>query len=157
MNIVAVHGASGRDFKVHWWACHAARCDRHRSRRVDSYTYELAVNQAMLYAGYGESSTRQPQTALPTFRKTFGYGQHAVGRAVVTRALSTQRFSATVRDLLNHRHRAPRSSIVAMTFWITTNSASLPMPPNNKVAIISLRHRIARQWQRRSQRQSLWH
>ena len=60
------HGASGRDFggayvgKVTPIA--AIGTDR---RRLDSYTPELAVNQATLYAGYPWRFTH--------FRKTFGY------------------------------------------------------------------------------------
>jgi mono/diheme cytochrome c family protein len=60
------HGASGRDFggadvgKVTPIA--AIGTDR---RRLDSYTYDLAVNQATLYAGY--------DWRFRHFRKTYGY------------------------------------------------------------------------------------
>ena len=60
------HGASGRDFsgarvgKVTPLA--AIGTDPHR---LDSYTYDLAVNQSTLYAGYPWRFTH--------FRKTFGY------------------------------------------------------------------------------------
>jgi mono/diheme cytochrome c family protein len=62
----ACHGASGRNFagsdvgKV--TAIAAIGTDR---RRLDSYTYDLAVNQATLYAGY--------DWRFRHFRKTFGY------------------------------------------------------------------------------------
>jgi hypothetical protein len=60
------HGASGRDFqgaKVGTVTpVDAIGTDRHR---LDSYTYELAVNQSTLYAGY--------PWRFRHFRKTFGY------------------------------------------------------------------------------------
>ena len=60
------HGASGRNFagkgvgKVTPWA--EIGTDR---RRLDSYSYDLAVNQSTLYAGY--------PWRFQHFRKTNGY------------------------------------------------------------------------------------
>jgi cytochrome c5 len=62
----ACHGATSRDFageyvgKVTPWE--KVRTDKHR---LDSYSYDLAVNQSTLYAGYPWRFTH--------FRKTFGY------------------------------------------------------------------------------------
>ncbi|HEX6572828.1 MAG TPA: hypothetical protein VF055_12460 [Steroidobacteraceae bacterium] len=60
------HGANGRDFTGEYVGkvtpIAAIGTDRHR---LDSYTYELAVNQSTLYVGYPWRFTH--------FRKTFGY------------------------------------------------------------------------------------
>lgn len=61
------HGASGKDFR----GKHVGKVtpiedvgtDRHR---LDSYTYDLAVNQNLIFAGYGEER-------FSHFRKTYGY------------------------------------------------------------------------------------
>ncbi|HET8547535.1 MAG TPA: cytochrome c, partial [Bryobacteraceae bacterium] len=61
------HGRNGKDFtgahvgKV--TPIEHVRTDRHR---LDSYTYDLAVNQNLLYAGYGSER-------FSHFRKTYGY------------------------------------------------------------------------------------
>ncbi|GKS57375.1 hypothetical protein YTPLAS18_09020 [Nitrospira sp.] len=63
------HGAGGRDFSGTSVGAvvpiDAIKTDR---RRLDSYTYELAVNQNLLYAG-----TDDPNERFRHFRKTNGY------------------------------------------------------------------------------------
>jgi len=60
------HGASGRDFRGErvGYVTPIAQIGTDR-RRLDSYTYTLAVNQATLYAGY--------PWRFATFHKTYGY------------------------------------------------------------------------------------
>jgi mono/diheme cytochrome c family protein len=62
----ACHGLNGRDFsgKVVGTVTPIKQVGTDR-RRLDSYTYELAVNQSTLYAGY--------PWRFQNFRKTFGY------------------------------------------------------------------------------------
>jgi hypothetical protein len=61
------HGTNGRKFDGEYVGkvtpIEQVGTDRHR---LDSYTYDLAVNQSLLYAGYGEER-------FSNFRKTFGY------------------------------------------------------------------------------------
>jgi len=38
-------------------------------RRLDSYTYDVAVNQNLIFAGYGDER-------FSHFRKTFGYANN---------------------------------------------------------------------------------
>ncbi len=60
------HGANGRDFSGEFVGTVTPIKDIGTDRRrLDTYTYELAVNQATLYAGY--------PWRFQHFRKTFGY------------------------------------------------------------------------------------
>ncbi len=66
---VRCHGANGRDFRGSavgtTTPIDEIKTDRHR---LDSYTYNLAVSQNLLYAG-----TDDPNERFSHFRKTFGY------------------------------------------------------------------------------------
>jgi RoxA-like, cytochrome c-like len=61
------HGADGKDFHGEYAGqvvpIDKIGTDRHR---LDSYTYDVAVNQNMIFAGYGDER-------FSHFRKTFGY------------------------------------------------------------------------------------
>lgn len=63
------HGRNGKDFHAgegHLGAVIPIEDIKTDRSRLDSYTYELAVNQSLLYAGYGDER-------FSHFRKTYGY------------------------------------------------------------------------------------
>lgn len=98
----ACHGASGRDFKGelvgHVTPLPAIGTDR---GRVDSYTYDLAVNQATLYAGYGESfDAPSHEPRFQRFRKTFGYANMPLDGVWLRAPYLHNGSVPTVRDLL---------------------------------------------------------
>ena len=90
---VGCHGASGRDFsgeyvgKVNPIA--EIGTDR---RRLDSYTYDLAVNQSALYAGY--------PWRFQHFRKTFGYANMPLDGVWLRAPFLHNGSVPTLRDLL---------------------------------------------------------
>jgi hypothetical protein len=95
------HGRNGKDFsgtrvgKV--TPIEHIRTDRYR---MDSYTYDLAVNQNWLYAGYGDER-------FSHFRKTFGYANMPLD-GVWTRGPYLHNGSVpTLRDLLNSASERP--------------------------------------------------
>jgi hypothetical protein len=89
----ACHGAGPKDFsgeyvgKVTPWE--EISTDRHR---LDSYTYDLAVNQATLYAGYDWRFTH--------FRKTFGYANMPLDGVWLRAPYLHNGSVPTLRDLL---------------------------------------------------------
>ncbi len=89
----ACHGAGARDFsgefvgKVTPWE--QIRTDR---RRLDTYTYDLAVNQATLYAGY--------DWRFRSFRKTFGYANAPLDGIWLRAPYLHNGSVPTLRDLL---------------------------------------------------------
>lgn len=89
----ACHGASGKDFsgaKVgHVTPLAEIGTDR---ARLDSYTYELAVNQATLYAGYPHR--------FQHFRKTFGYANMPLDGIWLRSPYLHNGSVPTLRDLL---------------------------------------------------------
>jgi mono/diheme cytochrome c family protein len=95
------HGASGRDFsgkavgKVTPWP--EIGTDR---RRLDSYTYELAVNQSTLYAGY--------PWRFQNFRKTNGYANMPLDGLWLRAPYLHNGSVPTVRDLLEPAARRPK-------------------------------------------------
>jgi mono/diheme cytochrome c family protein len=98
----ACHGATGRDFKGalvgHVTPLAAIGTDR---GRVDSYTYDLAVNQATLYAGYGESfDAPSHKPRFQRFRKTFGYANMPLDGLWLRAPYLHNGSVPTVRDLL---------------------------------------------------------
>lgn len=96
------HGASGRDFsgksvgQVTPWAEIAT--DR---RRLDSYTYDLAVNQSTLYAGY--------PWRFQHFRKTNGYANMPLDGLWLRAPYLHNGSVPTVRDLLEPAVRRPKA------------------------------------------------
>lgn len=94
------HGANGRDFSGEYVGkvtpIEDIRTDRHR---LDSYSYELSVNQATLYAGY--------PWRFQHFRKTYGYANMPLD-AVWLRAPYLHNGSVpTLRDLLEPSSKRP--------------------------------------------------
>ncbi|HVY08186.1 MAG TPA: c-type cytochrome [Burkholderiales bacterium] len=95
------HGASGRNFagksvgKVTTWA--DIGTDR---RRLDSYTYDLAVNQSTLYAGY--------PWRFQHFRKTNGYANMPLDGIWLRAPYLHNGSVPTLRDLLEPAARRPK-------------------------------------------------
>ena len=94
------HGASGQDFsgaKVgHVTPIAQIATDR---ARLDSYTYDLAVNQATLYAGYPYRFTH--------FRKTFGYANMPLDGIWLRAPYLHNGSVPTLRDLLEPAANRP--------------------------------------------------
>jgi hypothetical protein len=94
------HGATGRDFsgeyvgKVNPIA--EIGTDR---RRLDSYTYDLAVNQSTLYVGY--------PWRFAHFRKTFGYANMPLDGLWLRAPFLHNGSVPTVRDLLEPASKRP--------------------------------------------------
>jgi cytochrome c peroxidase len=96
------HGRSGRDFS----GAHVGKVtpigrigtDR---GRLDSYTYELAVNQGQLYAGYEKYWFRN-------FRKTHGYANMPLDGVWLRAPYLHNGSVPTLRDLLEPAARRPR-------------------------------------------------
>jgi hypothetical protein len=97
------HGADGKDFrgedvgKVVPIA--EIGTDRHR---LDSYTYEVAVNQNMIFAGYGEER-------FSHFRKTFGYANSPLDGLWLRAPYLHNGSVPTLRDLLEPGDKRPKS------------------------------------------------
>ena len=97
------HGQSGQDFagelvgKV--TPIEKIGTDRHR---LDSYSFELAVNQNLLYAGYPEERFRH-------FRKTFGYANQPLDGIWLRAPYLHNGSVPTLRDLLEPAAKRPRS------------------------------------------------
>jgi mono/diheme cytochrome c family protein len=96
------HGASGSDFsgekvgKV--TPIEDVNSDR---RRLDSYTYELAVNQSTLYAGYPHR--------FQNFRKTFGYANMPLDGLWLRAPYLHNGSVPTLRDLLEPAAKRPKT------------------------------------------------
>lgn len=96
------HGASGEDFsgervgKVTPWE--DVRTDR---KRLDSYTYTLAVNQGTLYAGYPHR--------FQHFRKTFGYANMPLDGLWLRAPYLHNGSVPTLRDLLEPAAERPKT------------------------------------------------
>lgn len=97
------HGKSGSDFSGKYVGKVVPIEDIDTDRwRLDSYTYDLAVNQATLYSGYEEHRFKR-------FRKTFGYSNMPLD-GIWARAPYLHNGSVpTLRDLLNPSSSRPRT------------------------------------------------
>lgn len=97
------HGASGRDFSGQAVGTvvpiAGIRTDRYR---LDSYTYELPVNQNLLYAG-----TDDPTERFSHFRKTNGYANLPLDGIWLRAPYLHNGSVPTLRDLLEPRSRRP--------------------------------------------------
>jgi hypothetical protein len=96
------HGASGQDFsgeKV-GKVTPIAEIGTDR-RRLDSYTYDLAVNQSTLYAGYPHRFTH--------FRKTYGYANMPLDGLWLRAPYLHNGSVPTLRDLLEPSEKRPRT------------------------------------------------
>jgi hypothetical protein len=71
-------------------------------RRLDSYTYDVAVNQNMIFAGYGEER-------FSHFRKTFGYANSPLDGVWLRAPYLHNGSVPTVRDLLEPSGRRPKA------------------------------------------------
>lgn len=97
------HGANGHDFtgdKV-GKVTPLAYIGTDRGR-LDSYTYDLAVNQSQLYTGYDEYRFRN-------FRKTFGYANMPLDGIWLRAPYLHNGSVPTLRDLLEPAARRPHS------------------------------------------------
>ncbi|MBI4756869.1 MAG: c-type cytochrome [Betaproteobacteria bacterium] len=98
----ACHGADGQDFKGarvgHVTPIAEIGTDR---ARLDSYTHDLAVNQATLYAGYPHR--------FQHFRKTFGYANMPLDGLWLRGPYLHNGSVPTVRDLLEPAAARPVS------------------------------------------------
>jgi mono/diheme cytochrome c family protein len=109
----ACHGQSGRDFRGaqvgHVTSYKDVATDR---GRMDSYTYDLAVNQATLYAGYGESfDAPSHKPRFQRFSKTFGYANMPLDGIWLRGPYLHNGSVPTLRDLLEPEKTRPT------TFW----------------------------------------
>jgi hypothetical protein len=97
----ACHGASGRDFagKQVGQVTPLAEIGTDR-RRMDSYTYDLAVNQATLYIGEWYQ--------FRNFRKTFGYANMPLDGIWLRAPYLHNGSVPTLRDLLEPAAQRPR-------------------------------------------------
>ena len=73
--------------------------DRHR---LDSYTYEVAVNQNLIFAGYGDER-------FSHFRKTFGYANSPLDGIWLRAPYLHNGSVPTLRDLLEASTRRPKT------------------------------------------------
>jgi hypothetical protein len=95
------HGTDGKDFRGKYVGkvtpIEEIGTDRHR---LDSYTYTVAVNQNMIFAGYGEER-------FSHFRKTFGYANSPLDGLWLRAPYLHNGSVPTVRDLLEPSSRRP--------------------------------------------------
>jgi hypothetical protein len=95
------HGADGKDFRGEQVGkvvpIDEIGTDR---RRLDSYTYEVAVNQNMIFAGYGEER-------FSHFRKTFGYANSPLDGVWLRAPYLHNGSVPTLRDLLEPSGNRP--------------------------------------------------
>ncbi|HVK55402.1 MAG TPA: hypothetical protein VM532_10285 [Burkholderiales bacterium] len=95
------HGVNGTNFKGEFVGkvtpLEEIGTDR---RRLDSYTYELAVNQSSLYAGY--------PWRFQHFRKTFGYANMPLDGLWLRAPYLHNGSVPTLRDLLEPSSRRPK-------------------------------------------------
>jgi RoxA-like, cytochrome c-like len=95
------HGADGRDFRGEAVGkvvpIEDIGTDR---RRLDSYTYDVAVNQNLIFAGYGEER-------FSHFRKTFGYTNSPLDGVWLRAPYLHNGSVPTLRDLLEPSTKRP--------------------------------------------------
>ena len=100
-NCASCHGVSGSDFHGEYVGkvtpLEQIGTDRHR---LDSYTYELAVNQSTLYAGY--------PWRFQHFRKTFGYANMPLDGLWLRAPYLHNGSVPTLRDLLEPSAKRPK-------------------------------------------------
>ncbi len=98
------HGINGRNFEGQEVGkvtpIEQIGTDRHR---LDSYTYDLAVNQNLLYAG-----TDDPDERFSHFRKTFGYANMPLDGLWLRAPYLHNGSVPTLRDLLEPSSRRPK-------------------------------------------------
>jgi hypothetical protein len=96
------HGADGKDFRGEYAGkvvpIDEIGTDRHR---LDSYTYDVAVNQNMIFAGYGDER-------FSHFRKTFGYANSPLDGLWLRAPYLHNGSVPTLRDLLEPSAKRPK-------------------------------------------------
>ena len=98
----ACHGKSGSDFSGKFVGTVDPVADIATDRwRLDSYTYDLAVNQGTLYAGYEQYRFRH-------FRKTYGYANLPLDGIWLRAPYLHNGSVPTLRDLLEPTARRPK-------------------------------------------------
>ena len=98
---ISCHGASGRDFSGELVGKVTPIKDIGTDRRrLDSYTYDLAVNQSMLYAGY--------PWRFQHFRKTFGYANMPLDGIWLRAPYLHNGSVPSLRDLLEPSAQRPK-------------------------------------------------
>jgi hypothetical protein len=70
--------------------------------RLDSYTYDVAVNQNMIFAGYGDER-------FSHFRKTFGYANSPLDGIWLRAPYLHNGSVPTLRDLLEPSDKRPKT------------------------------------------------
>ena len=97
------HGADGKDFRGEDVGkvvpIGSINTDR---RRLDSYTYDVAVNQNLIFAGYGDERFRH-------FRKTFGYANSPLDGVWLRAPYLHNGSVPTLRDLLEPAAQRPKT------------------------------------------------
>ncbi|MGH7843939.1 MAG: cytochrome c, partial [Candidatus Binatia bacterium] len=97
------HGRDGKDFSGKYVGkvtpIEEIGTDRHR---LDSYTYDVAVNQNLLFAGYGDER-------FSHFRKTFGYANSPLDGLWLRAPYLHNGSVPTLRDLLEPSAKRPKS------------------------------------------------
>lgn len=97
------HGVDGKDFRGEYAGkvvpLGEIGTDEHR---LDSYTYDVAVNQNMIFAGYENERFRH-------FRKTFGYANSPLDGVWLRAPYLHNGSVPTLRDLLEPSARRPKS------------------------------------------------
>jgi hypothetical protein len=97
------HGADGKDFRGEDVGKVVPIADIGTDRaRLDSYTYDVAVNQNMIFAGYGEERFRH-------FRKTFGYANSPLDGLWLRAPYLHNGSVPTLRDLLEPSDKRPKT------------------------------------------------
>lgn len=95
------HGADGKDFRGQYAGQVVPIDDIGTDRwRLDSYTHDVAVNQNMIFAGYGEER-------FSHFRKTFGYANSPLDGLWLRSPYLHNGSVPTLRDLLEPRDKRP--------------------------------------------------
>ena len=145
------HGASGRDFsgdKVGTvMPADAIGTDRHR---LDSYTYELAVNQSTLYAGY--------PWRFRHFRKTFGYANMPLDGLWLRGPYLHNGSVPNVRALLEPASARPVEFWRGNNLYDRTNLGFVSdVASDGPKHYFRVRHAPPRQFQRRARGRGLWH
>ena len=97
------HGADGKDFRGEFAGkvVPIAEIDTDR-RRLDSYTYDVAVNQNLIFAGYGDER-------FSHFRKTFGYANSPLDGLWLRAPYLHNGSVPTLRDLLEPSAKRPKT------------------------------------------------
>ncbi|MBM4261800.1 MAG: cytochrome c [Deltaproteobacteria bacterium] len=97
------HGADGKDFRGEYVGKVVPIAEIGTDeRRLDSYTYEVAVNQNLIFAGYGDER-------FSHFRKTFGYANSPLDGLWLRAPYLHNGSVPTVRDLLEPSAKRPKT------------------------------------------------